>query len=789
VSPKPPRSGSGSGRRSSRPPRWDRDPFFDRDAPIDTESWFQDDPRLHHEPPPATPPRAAGPFTAPGASRSAGRPGARQPAQRSRAAAHRAVPAGANVRYRPRHEAPRPRRFGLTSRGRTRAFGLLAAIVVAFGAIAVKLSFIQGVDAQQYLAVGKSEWTTSVVLPGERGAILDRNGDELALSVPMTTIYGDPHEVGRANVVSDAKALSPVLGISEATLEHELSENNGFVYLARTIPANEAAKVAKLNLPGIASLQEPKRIYPAGQLASPLLGSVGTDDTGLGGLEYQYNSLLTGQSGKLVEETDPEGRAISGGVQEYKAPVAGNDLVLSIDEPLQYDAEQALAQAIVAARAKSGIVLLMDSKTGEILADANLTMPGSGTTQTPAVPVNIPSPSAVTAAADAASTKKVPQVQPVEASSATAFTQTYEPGSVNKLITISAALQEGVIKPSDTFPIPSGYPVAGTVFHDAEDDGGSDFNVTSILANSSNIGTIQVAQRLGQANLLKYIHAYGEGSKTDIDFPGESAGLLPTYWSGTTLPTVAFGQGIGVTAIQMLAAYNTIANGGVYVAPKLVDGTIDAQGQEHPTAPSAEHRIVSTKVAAEMTTMLDQVVQVGTGTAASMLPYTVAGKTGTALVPNPTKGGYIAGHYVASFAGFVPAEKPSITALVMINNTIDYGASASAPTFKTVAQDAVQELKIPPQKMQPPAPGVPIISAADATAAGDSAGTPLAGLTTPVSVVPPPTTPTSTTPTTTKQGTDTAKSTSQVQGQGPATPTATTPTAVSARPPADTDRT
>jgi cell division protein FtsI (penicillin-binding protein 3) len=668
--------------------------------------------------------------------------------------------------------------------------------VVAFAAIAIKLSFIQGVDAQQYLAVGKSEWTTSVVLPGERGAILDRNGDELAMSIPMTTIYGDPHEISKANVVTDAQALSPVLGISVSTLTSELSENNGFVYLAHTIPNAEAAKVAKLDLPGIASLQEPKRIYPAGQLASPLLGTVGTDDTGLGGLEYQYNSVLTGTSGKLVEETDPEGRAISGGVQEYKAPVAGNDLVLSIDEPLQYDAEQALAQAIVAAGAKSGIVLLMDSKTGEILADANETMPGPGTTTTPAVPVNIPSPDATTAAQDAASTKKVAQVQPVEASSATAFTQTYEPGSVNKLITISAALQEGVIQPSDVFNIPSAYYVAGTAFHDAEDDGGSHFNVTSILANSSNIGTIQIAQRLGQANLLKYIHAYGEGSKTDIDFPGESAGILPSYWSGTTLPTVAFGQGIGVTAIQMLAAYNTIANGGVYVAPKLVDGVIDAEGKEHPTAPSARHRIVSTKVAAEMTTMLDQVVQVGTGTAATMTPYTVAGKTGTALVPIPYKkgnpcGGYECGHYVASFAGFVPAEKPSITALVMINNTLDYGASASAPTFKTLAQDAVQELKIPPQKPQPPAPGVPIISASDATAAGDSAGTPLPGLSTPVSVVAPPKTKTSTPtkPVQTTPAQATSKSTSTGSGKARSAPTATTPTAASGRPPADSERT
>jgi len=670
---------------------------------IDADSWFEGDPRMRRDPAPES-----------------GGPAPRKP--------------GADLRYEPRPVRPaRARRFGLGRRGRTRAFGLLTAIVLAFGAIVVKLTLIQGVDAKQYLAVGKSEWTSTVALPGERGGILDRNGDEMAMSVMLPTIYADPHMVGATNVDSDARALSPVIGVPVTTLRSELSENNGFVYLARTVPTAEAARVKKLDLPGIATVEEPKRIYPAGQLASPLIGTVGTDDTGLGGLEYRYNSLLTGHAGKLVEETDPEGRPIPGGVQEYRAPVPGNDLVLSIDEPLQYDAEQALARAIVAAGAKSGIVLLMDSKTGEILADANLTMPGPGTATTPAVPVNIPSPKATTASASAASTKIKPQVQPVEAPSASAFTQTYEPGSVNKLITISAALQQGVIKPADVFTIPDTYYVAGTPFHDAELHGTQRWSVTSILANSSNIGTIQIAQRLGHKDLLKYIHAYGEGSRTDIGFPGESAGLLPTYWSGTSLPTVAFGQGIGVTAIQMLAAYNTIANGGVYVAPKLVDGVIDADGLDHPTPPSRRHRIVSTKVAAEMTTMLNQVVAVGTGTAANLNPYTVAGKTGTAEVPN-SKGGYIAGHYVASFAGFVPSEKPAITALVMIDDTVDYGASASAPTFATVARDALQELKIPPQKPQPPAPGVPIISTADATGAGEVRGAPLPGLNAPVSV-------------------------------------------------------
>jgi cell division protein FtsI (penicillin-binding protein 3) len=596
---------------------------------------------------------------------------------------------------------------------------MLLVIAGAFVAICARLIFIQGFDSASYLAAGGSEWEQTVTLPAERGAILDRNGDELAMSVPQTTIYADPHQV--TDPTAEATALAPVLGISEATLDRELTEGTSFVYLARTVPDATAKQVAALNLAGIYSLQEPKRFYPAGQLAQPLLGSVGTDGTGLGALEYKYNSLLSGQAGKQIEQIDPQGQQLPGGLQEYKAPVAGQDLVLSIDEPLQYEAEQALAQAIVAAKAQSGIALLMDSKTGEILADAQLTMPGPGNTQPPAVPVQIPGDSSGN------------QAQPVEAPSASAFTRVYEPGSVNKLITISAALQEGVIQPSDVFTIPDSYTVAGTVFHDAESHPTEHWTVTDILANSSNIGTIQIAQRLGKTDLLKYIGDYGLGKVTDINFPGESAGLLPSYWSGTSIADVPIGQGIAVTAIQMLAAYNTIANGGVYVPPRLVDATIDAQGNEHviPLAPT--HRVVSSTVAAEMTTMLEEVVRVGTGTAANLDPYTVAGKTGTGLVPSPT-GGYEAGHYVASFAGFVPAEDPQITGMVVVDNTPDYGAAASAPTFATIARDALNAFNIPPMPKQPPAPGVPLATPESATGAGEIAGTPLPGLSTPPTV-------------------------------------------------------
>ena len=258
---------------------------------------------------------------------------------------------------------------------------MLVIMAVAFVAISAKLVVIQGFDSARYAAVGASEWKHTVNLPAERGAILDRNGDELAMSVPQTTICADPHQV--ADPRAEAEKLAPVLGIGVDTLPAGLSSSGSFVYLARTVPDSTAAAVAKLNLPGVFSLKEPRRFYPAGQLASPLLGSVGIGGGGLGGLEYEYNTLLTGTPGKSVEQIDPQGPQIAGGVEEYQPPVPGKDVLRSIDEPVQYDTEQALAQAIVAAHAQGGIALLMDSKTGQILADAQLSMPSPGGTKHP----------------------------------------------------------------------------------------------------------------------------------------------------------------------------------------------------------------------------------------------------------------------------------------------------------------------------------------------------------------------------------------------------------------------
>jgi cell division protein FtsI (penicillin-binding protein 3) len=285
----------------------------------------------------------------------------------------------------------------------------------------------------------------------------------------------------------------------------------------------------------------------------------------------------------------------------------------------------------------------------------------------------------------------------------------YEPGSVNKLVTISAALQQGAVQANQHFSVPYSLKVADGLFSDAERHATENWTTTDILANSSNIGTIGIAQKLGKTALDQYLRKFGFGQVSAVNFPGESAGLLlkPSKWSGTSIATVAIGQGVAVTALQMLAAYNTIANGGTYVAPKLVAATIDDKGKQHPTPASARHQVVSPEVARDMTAMLSQVVAVGTGTAAAISGYTVAGKTGTARIPLDGARGYKDGVYASSFAGFVPAEQPALTGIVILDETAQFGATSAAPTFASIARYALQEFQVPPNSAMPLPPGVP----------------------------------------------------------------------------------
>lgn len=539
-------------------------------------------------------------------------------------------------------------------------------MVIAFLLLAARVVQIQGVSADRYTAFGENQRVRAVTLPAERGAIFDRNGRDLALTVRQSTVVADPRLV--EDPLAAAATLAPVLGVDAGLLQTRLTRDLGFVYLARTVPDEVAAKVKAMDLAGVSLIEEPERFLPAGDMALPLLGKVGTDNNGLSGLETQYEGRLAGKPGKIVVERDPRGGDIPGGLRTFDPSARGDDLVLTVDRSLQYETERALAAEIVESNAKAGTAIVMQTRTGEVLALANLQAGVGG-------------------------------APPRQADKNLAVTNVYEPGSVNKVITISAAIEEGIIKPTDVFDVPSTIKVADKVFGEHSPRPLVRWSITDIMANSSNVGSIMIGQRVGKDRIDSYLRDYGFGAKTGLGFPGESRGILldPKKWSGTSIGTVPIGQGVAVTSMQMAAAYNAVANGGTWVAPKLVRATVDNDGRRRPTPAAETRRVVSVRTAQQVTAMLSEVVRVGTGTQAAVDGYTVAGKTGTARKPIEGARGYQAGAYVATFAGFVPAERPEFTIIVVLDEpTPIYGGLVSAPVFAQIARYALRQYQVPP---------------------------------------------------------------------------------------------
>lgn len=541
---------------------------------------------------------------------------------------------------------------------------------MAFVLVIARLTWVQVIHDRAYAAVGRSELLHTVVLAAQRGSLLDRDGRVLAMSVPLQTVVADPHQID--DPLGEAKALSPVLKVSVATLQHELSLGSGFVYLAHQVDDPTAAAVRALGLPGISFIKEPKREQPAGDLALPVLGSVGRDGHGQAGIEYQYDHHLAGRSGQMVVQRDPLGRGIPGGVVSNQAAQPGQGLVLTLDTALQSEVHQDLSNEVSASGAKAGMAVVMDSRNGDILAMVNLVRPSNQ-----------------------------PTGAPVQAPSNLALTEVFEPGSTAKIAAIGGALQDHVVTPTQRLVVPDQLQVAGTTFHDAEPHPTTDLSVGDILARSSNVGTITIAKMLGKERINSFLEAFGLGQPTGLGFPGESAGFLdkPAHWSGTAIGSVPIGQDEAVTAVQMLDAYNVVANAGVMVPPRLVDATIDPSGAEHPVPARAPRRVISARTANQLKPMLEQVVQGpdGTGNAAAIPGYTVAGKTGTAQEPYVGRPGYQPGAYMASFVGFIPAQRPALTAIVVLDQpTPIYGGSVAAPVFADIGRYALRHFQVPP---------------------------------------------------------------------------------------------
>jgi cell division protein FtsI (penicillin-binding protein 3) len=541
---------------------------------------------------------------------------------------------------------------------------LLLLVVLSLAAVSVRLVQLQVVSASEYAARGLAQRLHTLPIPAQRGTMFDRNGNALSMSVQQATVYADPAMV--VDPVATAAHLAPVLSMDAKVLEAKLRQKGEFVYLARKVSDDVATSVGKLKLPGIGLQPESKRFRPNGDLAQSVLGNVDVDGAGVSGIEAQLESRLAGTPGQMLLERGSDGSTIAGGQRRLTPAHPGEDLVLTVDRSLQYEVERGLADQIVANHALGGTAIVMDPITGEILAMANLSTTPMG---------------------------------PQTTSDNKAVTSVFEPGSVNKVITVAGALEEGTINPSTTFEVPDHLQVSVNSFSDHDPHPPTRWSVRDIVTTSSNVGTIMIAEKLGAKKVDEYLQRFGLGQPTGLGFPNESKGIMLklNQWTGTSIGSIPIGQGIAVNALQMLDVFNTIANGGVFVTPRLVRATVDANGQEHPVDPVAGRRVVSERTAQQLTSMLANVVAVGTGVNAKIDGYTVAGKTGTARKPSTVTRGYISGAYIATFAGFVPAESPRLSAIVVLDEPHPYYASLSAaPVFAKITKYALRQLRIPP---------------------------------------------------------------------------------------------
>lgn len=550
-----------------------------------------------------------------------------------------------------------------------------------FVVLVVRLVLVQvGSSSQPYRNLGVEETVVTRTSPAPRGTIYDRNGSILAMSVPVDVVVADPeliHDPSRA-----AAALAPLLGTDPGSLQPLLAQHAGYVVLSRTLPAAKAPAVEALALPGVTLTPSFARIEPDGTLASPVLGGVDARGVGDAGLEYQYQSLLAGHSGSRVEALAPSGVVLPGTVRTTAVARPGTSLQLTIDQPLQYVTDQALSAGVAATKAHNGMAIVMDPRTGAILAMASVVR-NAVTGAVTEAPRNLPD------------------------------TYVYEPGSVFKLVTFSASLQDGIITPHTVVQVPSVLPIDGSIFHDAEPHGPEPLTATQILSQSSNMGTILIAEKLGAQRLADQIGLMGFGKPTGLGFPGESPGLVRpvSTWSPTAIGSTPIGQDTGVTPLQVLDMFNTVANGGVPVTPRLVAATVSAGGVVRRTRAELGPRQVAAGADAELRQMMESVVTAqGTAPKAAVPGYTVAGKTGTSQMPSST-GGYIPGAYWGTFAGFAPAQDPQLSAIVVMTHPDSmYGGSAAAPIWSQIMQYALHRYGVPASpggggQPLPPAPG------------------------------------------------------------------------------------
>lgn len=555
------------------------------------------------------------------------------------------------------------------SRLRYRILAVIGCFLALFAAVFFRAFQLQVLHGKELKRLAARQHRKVMNVQSKRGDIYDRNSKELAVSVEVDSVYV---HAGRVDSPREAaSALAPALSMDRREVERKIRSADGFTWIKRRVDLTKEQREAIDGIEGVGVAKESRRYYPNRQLASNLIGFTGLDENGLEGVERHYDEMLRGESRKFVSDKDARGSTMLFEDIDKTVPVKGMEVELTIDKTIQYVTEKELKKAVDDSGAKGGTAIVMDPRTGEVLAMASL-----------------------------------PTFDPNDTGSYSprqwrnrAITDTYEPGSIFKLFLISAALEENLVKPQDSIFCENGsYRVADRVFHDHESYGW--LTVSQVMKYSSNIGSAKIGERLGRARLYRYLKAFGFGGKAGVDLPGEVSGSLRHYgsWSSVTLETVSFGQGVSATSLQLVSALSSIANGGFLMKPYVVKSIKDSSGRAvSETNPVVVRRVISEDTARKLTDMLITVTQEGgTGVKAAIEDFDVAGKTGTAQKPDFKHGGYEKGAFVASFFGFVPARGPRLAIIVAIDEPKGehYGGAVAGPVFREIARQSLGYLGV-----------------------------------------------------------------------------------------------
>lgn len=551
-----------------------------------------------------------------------------------------------------------------------RLFIIYLCIMAGFALVLSKAFYLDVIRGRRYAELARRQYSREVTLLPARGLIMDRDGRILAQSVLVDSFYADPLKV--RNKSRTAVILGKALHLDPDAVLKKLDSNRQFVWIKRLVDPDTARKLMQYRLHGIYTLKEYRRFYPDMKLASSVLGFVGIDSHGLSGLELSMDRYLSGVPFSAVIDVDGRNSPIYTGDLSDDTIPTGDSIITTLDLNIQFILQEALKKAVADQEAQKGIGIIMNPQTGAVLAMA--TIPDFNPNMYKEYPLSV--------------------------FKDTAVENTYEPGSIFKPFVLSSALTAGVITPDEKIFCEHGhYKVYNIVIRDAEGDYNM-LSIADILKYSSNIGAAKIGEKLGADNLYTYLRRFGFGDPTGIDLPGESPGILNPVdkWSGVSIDTIPFGQGVSATPLQLATAMCAIANGGLLLKPRIVGAIRKPDGEIETMQPMIERRVISEQAAQEVTNMMVGVVNDGgTGILAAMSGYTVAGKTGTAQIPDPLTGAYYKNRFVSSFLGFVPAHDPKIVMLIMLVDPEKnpYGGSSSAPVFKEVAEKVLPYLGVP----------------------------------------------------------------------------------------------